>query len=224
MNIVFDLDGTVIDSAPDLRNAVNVVLRAAGRRPITLDETHRFVGQGSRVLVERAFAATGDPAHDLDAATARYLEAYRSATTLETVLYAGVQEALTAAQAAGWGLALCTNKPEGPTHEVLATFDLAGFFGEAVVGGDTLPVRKPDPAPVHEALARLGVPNGPAVFVGDSETDVAAARAAELPVIAVAWGYRRHPVEALGADAVLEDYSALVDTVRRVSRTTRSRR
>ncbi|MEN0063377.1 MAG: phosphoglycolate phosphatase [Myxococcota bacterium] len=216
MTVVFDLDGTLVDSAPDLKTAVNAVLQAAGRRPITLDETRRFIGRGSRVLLQRAFEATAPGiAFDVEAAYRHYLDAYRACVADETQPFPGVLETLEASRAEGWTLALCTNKPEALALELLEALALAAPFGTAVVGGDTLPVHKPDPAPVHEAIWRAGGVL-PAVLVGDSETDVAAARAAGIPVIAVPWGYREGSVDDLGADAVLPSFEQLGEVLHAV--------
>jgi len=214
VNVVFDLDGTLADSLPDLRTAVNAVLDGAGRRSIRLDETRRFVGRGSRELLRAAFEATGGPPADLDAVMDDWLTAYLSTVAAETRLFPGAREALDRLRDTGHGLALCTNKPEAPTRVLIEALGIADHFGAAVVGGDTLPVRKPDPAPLREALARIGGPHRPAVLVGDSITDAQTARNADIAFVAVPWGYRDRSVEELGADAVLASFEELPAVVR----------
>lgn len=206
--VVFDLDGTLVDSVPDVRNALNVMLGERGRRALSLDEVRLMVGEGGRVMLERAFAATGESEAGLDGALVEYLAAYSARPVVDTVIYPGATEALRRLKATGTLLGICTNKPEGVTRLVLDALDLTGLF-TAVVGGDTLPFRKPDGRHVSETLARMGASGLRAAYVGDSETDVAAARDAGLPVVAVAFGYSKDGIEALGADRVIEHFDLL---------------
>ncbi len=204
---IFDLDGTLVDSAPDIHAAANRVLAAHALPPLTLDETRSFIGAGAPVFVERMAAArlaAPDPART-EAMLVGFLEAYEGAVAL-TRPYPGVVPVLERLAAAGWRLGLCTNKPEAPTHGVLAHFGLARFFA-AVVGGDSLPVRKPDPAPLRHVVTALGAARP--VFVGDSETDAATARAAGLPFALFTRGYRLSPVAALPHDFAFDDWDAL---------------
>src|SRR5215831_443319 len=155
--VVFDLDGTLIDSAPDLRAAANTVLAEAGRPPLDLATIRSFVGDGVRKLIERAFAATG-PALDtaaLDAAAQRYTALYEAAASVLTRPYDGVPETLGRLRARGLKLAVCTNKPVAASHVVLRELGLAPFF-DAVSGGDSVARRKPDPMHVLDALERIG--------------------------------------------------------------------
>lgn len=212
--VVFDLDGTLIDSAPDIQQAANAVLAAEGLPPITAEETRRFIGNGAGVFVARIMAAAGrDPE---PAAHARLLDGflarYESAVHL-TRVYPGVGGALAALQAAGHRLAICTNKPAGPARAVLAHLGLAPVF-EAVVGGDSLPVRKPDPAPLLQAVGELGAI--PAVYVGDSEVDAETAARAGLPFALYTEGYRKTPVDALPHDARFDSFAALPGLVDRL--------
>jgi phosphoglycolate phosphatase len=214
---VFDLDGTLVDSVPDLAAALNRVLAEAGLPPQPLPAVARMVGHGVARLVERGFAAAGAP---LDLAALprwvdRFLHFYAEDLSTLTRPFPGVPEALEALAAAGWRLGVCTNKPTRLAEGLLDALGLAPRFA-AVVGGDVAPERKPHPAPVRMTLDRLGVPAAAAVFIGDSETDVLTARAAGLPVVLVRHGYTAMPPEALGADAVvdgLSDVPALLETL-----------
>jgi phosphoglycolate phosphatase len=209
--VLFDLDGTLVDSEPDLRAALNDMLAAEGRRPLIRDEVKPMIGDGAAMLVDRAFRATGAAlaVAGQAAATARFLALYEPRAARLTRPYPGVTAALTELAGAGLRLGLCTNKPERATRLLLAELGLARFFA-AIVGGDTLPgLRKPDPRLAFALLDRLAVPPASAVYVGDHENDLATARAAGLPVILFSGGYARAPVATLGADAVIDDFSRL---------------
>jgi len=193
--IVFDLDGTLIDSAPDIRIVGSDALAAAGLAPMTLEETRACIGHGAAAFVTQALAlrgAGGDGA--LHAKVLKvFLDRYDDAID-STLPYPGVPEAVAALQAAGHRLALCTNKPTGPTRAVMAHVGLLDAF-ETLICGDTLPQRKPDPAPLLAAVRAVG--GAPALYVGDSEVDAATAEAARIPFILFTEGYRKGPVVSL---------------------------
>lgn len=218
--VVFDLDGTLIDSAPDLRTAVNRLLAEKGRRALDLAAVTAMVGDGVHKLVERALAATGKEtptAGEIAGSTRRFLEFYEGHGAVLTRAYAGAAEALKRLSDEGYALGICTNKPHGATCEVLGALDLEGYFS-AVLGGDSLDgVRKPDPRHLLAAVERLGATRETAVMVGDTENDVAAARGAGVPVIAVAFGYAKVPAEDLGADAVIGHFDELPAAIRRLT-------
>ncbi len=206
---VFDLDGTLVDSLPDLAIALNKLLAEEGRRALAPDEVRVMVGDGALRLVERGFAATGESCGDAAAEmTRRFLDHYEGNAAEHTRPFAGTVEALRELRAAGWRLGVCTNKPQGPTVEILAELGLAQFF-DAVVGGDSLPFKKPDPRHVLATLEAMGAAPGQAIFVGDSPNDVAAGRAAGLPVVIVSFGYSRIPVAELGADLLINGFPEL---------------
>lgn len=204
---IFDLDGTLVDSAPDIQAAANRVLEGQGLAPLTLQEARRFIGAGAPVFVERMAAArlpAPDPARTA-AMLARFLDLYEGAVGL-TRLYPGARATLERLDAEGWRLGLCTNKPEGPARAVLAHFGLERFF-PAVAGGDTLAVRKPDPAPLRHVAAALGA-EAP-IYVGDSETDAATALAASVPFALYTEGYRHTPVADLPHAFAFGDWTRL---------------
>ncbi|QFU15143.1 phosphoglycolate phosphatase [Microvirga thermotolerans] len=207
--ILFDLDGTLVDSARDLREAVNLLLAEEGLRPLSLDEVKGMVGDGVARLVERALRATGGDAARLDAQVPRFMDLYGARATRHTVPYPGVPEVLAHLQGRGLRLGVVTNKPRRATLEILNALGLAGFFG-SVVAGDTLPERKPDPAPLRHALAELCAAPEEALMVGDNHHDVQDARAAGLRAVAVTYGYSHRPHGELGADALIDAMPELV--------------
>jgi phosphoglycolate phosphatase len=210
--IVFDLDGTLADTAPDIAAALNRMLVALGRPALPIDTIRNMVGHGARSLVERALAATGGaPGAVVDEGLPLYLDFYAEDVCVGTLPYPGVERALDELAQAGASLAVCTNKVERLTHQLLAVLGWTERFA-VVVGGDTLPTRKPDPAMLHEAIARAG--GGPAAYVGDSMTDAETARAAGVPFVAVSFGFSDRPVRKLGAEAVIDHFDDLVGALR----------
>jgi len=209
--LIFDLDGTLIDSAPDLHRSLNAVLAEQGRTPVGLDGIRAMVGDGAAKLVERGFADTGDavaPAA-LPGLVQRFLLHYSAGRHALTRPFPGVIDTLAALHEQGCRLGVCTNKPYDPTMEILELLGLTRFFG-AVTGGDSLPVRKPDPGHLLGTLDLLGAGADNAVMIGDSANDVAVARAAGVPAIVVRYGYTRAPVEELGADAIIDHFDELI--------------
>lgn len=206
--LVFDLDGTLIHSAPDLAAALNHVLDEADRETVSLHQVTQMIGDGVAKLVERGFDATGgapeDPEHHLD----RFHHHYNNAAADLTTLYPGVMETLESLAAAGHRMALCTNKPAEPTAAVLKAFGLTSFF-EAVTGGDTFPVRKPSPGHLLGTLKMMDEDPEHAVMIGDSPNDVQVALNAAVPVIAVSYGYRRIAAEDMGADILIDHFGQL---------------
>lgn len=206
--VIFDLDGTLIDSAPDLLNAANGMLAALKAPPLELAQLRRFIGNGTPKLVERSLKARELPAEGAAhaAAHADFMKRYMAAPTAETTIYPGVIAALEALRAAGHLMAICTNKPESPARSVLADLGMAPYFS-AIVGGDTLRVRKPDPAPLLAALTPLGASS--AVFVGDSEIDAETARLAGIAFGLYTEGYRKSPVGDLHHAFAFDDFGDL---------------
>jgi phosphoglycolate phosphatase len=208
---IFDLDGTLVDSVPDLRAALNEVLRERGRRPLAADEVRRMVGDGVPALVERGLAATGDT-QEFAAAEARFLALYEAAPAALTRAYPGVPETLARLVAGGARLAVCTNKPQKATIGVLEGVGIAGYF-TAVLGGDAVPFKKPDPRHLLAALGALGARPDEAAMIGDNENDYAAARAAGIPILLIRYGYLRAAPESLAPDAWLDRFDEVQQAV-----------
>jgi phosphoglycolate phosphatase len=209
--LIFDLDGTLIDSAPDLHRSLNAVLEEQDRAPVGLDGIRAMVGDGAAKLVERGFADTGaavEPAA-LPGLVQRFLVHYSAGRHALTQPFPGVFDTLAVLHERGCRLGVCTNKPYAPTMEILELLGLARFFG-AVTGGDSLAVRKPDPGHLLGTLDLLGAAADHAVMIGDSANDVAVARATGVPAVVVRYGYTRTPVEELGADAVIESFEEII--------------
>lgn len=207
--IVFDLDGTLIDSAPDIHAAANAVLRDNGVPLLTLDRIRSFIGGGVEVLWQKIIADRGlDPAARPQLVAA-FMSRYHDATSL-TQLYPNVLESLGALSDAGHRLGICTNKPLGPTTAILDHMGLSGLF-DYVIGGDSVPEKKPAPEPLWAAIKGLGDdPHAPrAVYVGDSEFDAACAEAAGVPLMLFTRGYRMTPIERLTHEASFDDHAAL---------------
>jgi phosphoglycolate phosphatase len=208
--VIFDLDGTLIDSAPDLHAAMNVVLTARGAEPLDLPTLRSFIGNGVPTLIRRSFAARNLPCEgDVHrAALDEFHAVYDAAPAALATAYPGVMRLLETLAARGVPLGLCTNKYGHGTALVLAAFGLTGRFG-AVIGGDTLPVLKPDPAPLLLCAERLGVAPARVVYVGDSEVDAETAAAAGIRFALFTGGYRRTPPEAIPALWRFDDFDAL---------------
>lgn len=215
--IVFDLDGTLIDSAPDIRTGINAVLERSGLQGLTLPETVGLIGEGPGRLVERAFASRRRPLDpdQIEDLTQRFLAAYEQIPAPETGPFPGAREVI-AELHPGARLGVCTNKPAGIAWEVLARCGLASHL-DGLIGSDSGFGRKPDARPVRALLEQLQALPHQALYVGDSETDVTAARAAGVKVALVRFGYAHSPVEQLGADAVLDDFAELPRVIRRLS-------
>lgn len=212
--VLFDLDGTLVDSLPDLTSAMNRFLVELGRRHVSLAEVRAWVGDGVGVLIERCLTETGGstetPLTDL---VRRYLGFYKGHTADATRPYPGVEVALQALAAAGHPLGVCTNKPVALSEELLEALGLRRYF-QAVIGGDSLPERKPHPGHILGTLRAMGVEDKAAVMVGDSPNDVAAARAAGIPVVSVSFGYSQIEPARLGADRLVTHFSQLPQAVR----------
>lgn len=203
--VIFDLDGTLIDSVPDIHAEANRVLAEQGFAPLSLARVRSFIGNGVPYLVERLLEAVGEPADSPRhaAMVASFVAGYVTAVT-QTQIYPGVIAALDALQAMGCKLGICTNKPVIPAHAVLKHLQLDGYF-PTVIGGDSLATRKPDPAPLYAAA--MGAAD--VIYVGDSEIDAATAQNAGLPFLLYTEGYRKAPAKDLPHDALFSDFAAL---------------
>jgi phosphoglycolate phosphatase len=212
--ILFDFDGTLIDSVPEIALALDALLAEYGRSPVGADQVRLMVGDGAARLVEQGFLATGGalPAGDQAAAVRRYLEIYASVPADVNCLYPGVVATLQQLAGQGCRMGLCTNKPEAISRQLLRSLGLAELL-PVVIGGDTLRQRKPAPEPLWLALRQLGGTVDQAVMVGDNGNDVQSARAAGLPVIAVSYGYPRMPPAQLGADLLIDRFDQLPEAL-----------
>jgi phosphoglycolate phosphatase len=212
--VAFDLDGTLADTAPDLAATLNHVLAELGRPPIEPESVRHLVGHGAKALLRNGLAATGEASERLVEAGFRvYLEHYAANICVGTRPYPHVETAMDGLAAHGARLAICTNKLESLTRLLVEALGWQERFA-SLVGADTVGVRKPDPLPLREAVARAG--GGRAAFVGDSITDADTARAAGVPFVAVSFGFSDRPAEALGADAVIDSFAELVETLERL--------
>lgn len=208
--IVFDLDGTLVDSVPDLAVAANAMLAEVGQGPLDLPTVTSFVGHGIPNLVRQVIAHLGlDPAGEADL-QASMLRNYLAHPADLTRPYPGVVAALEALAAEGHALGVCTNKMREPAVEILRALDLERFFA-VVIGGDSTATRKPDRAPLDAAYAAL--PGVPLLYVGDSEVDAATAVAAELPFALFTLGYRKTPVAELPHRFAFDDFALLPELV-----------
>lgn len=215
--ILFDLDGTLINSAPDIAAAVNELLAGSDLPPLSVDQVKAMIGGGVKKLIERAFAASGAPllASALEEANRAMAPIYRRHLTGLTKLMPGVREILTHFHLNGTAMGVATNKPQLATREILLHFHLTEYLG-AIVGGDAVTHLKPAPDALLLALDQLGVEPTDALMVGDSSSDVGAARAAGMPVVLLRGGYTQIPVEELGADLVCDSLLDLPSAMQRL--------
>ena len=208
--LLIDLDGTLVDSAPDIARAANRQLEALGRDPLPLERIKAMVGDGFAALMQRALAASGGGVSDERAAAlvAMGLTDYFEHVTDETRAYPGAPEVLARLKGAGWRLALCTNKPLAPSRRILENLGMRDLI-EAIGAGDSYPHKKPHPNHVRDLLAELGAVPKRAVMLGDHRNDVEAARGAGLPVILCSFGYSAEPLESLAPDAIIDHFEEL---------------
>lgn len=207
--VVFDLDGTLVDTLPDLHAAVGRLLAERGMAVPSAAAVRRMIGDGARKLVERALGeGDGIGTAELDLAHERFLAIYNAAPCRDSRVFANAETALDALAAQGLALGICTNKPQRPTDSLLEALGLHWRFG-AVVGGDVVARRKPHPDHLRTVLAQLGATPMATVMVGDSRNDLLAARSCGMRCILVDFGYSAEPVEALGADCVISDFAEL---------------
>ncbi len=205
--LIFDLDGTLVDTAPDLLHATNHALSLIDRAPVTMQQLRTYVGHGAMNLIELGAKATG-PLPDRTTLLRlhdAFLEYYGDNIAVSSVMFEGLEEVLQQASLSGLKLGVCTNKVERLSLKLLTELGLMQLFG-AVVGGDTMPVMKPDPAPYTEVARRLGVDVQDTLMFGDSETDIRTAQNAGVPVIAVSFGYTMKHVSAFNPDHVIDHY------------------
>ncbi len=211
--IVFDLDGTLVDSLADIANAVNRMLVEDGQTELSHETIRGFIGNGLPRLVERVIHHCGLGADRHSELTRITLVHYNKASADETLPYPGVPQALIKLREMGCSLGVCTNKPQAPAHHVLQALDLSKHF-DVVFGGDTLNTRKPDPA--HLIATFDALPSGPRLYVGDSEVDAETARRAEIPFLLFTEGYRKTPVADMPHTALYDNSAYLPDLVRKV--------
>lgn len=212
--IVFDLDGTLVDTAPDLIGALNAILTREGLAALPLEQARNMVGQGVRVLLDRGLAAERVRVSPLrfEQLYADFLTLYESRIAAESRPFPGAAEALQWLARHGWTLAVCTNKLENLSRKLLGELGLLDRFA-AVCGGDTFPVRKPDPQALLGTLARTGGDPRLAIMVGDSKTDLDTARNASVPVVGVTFGYTDVPMASLGPDRLISHFEDLPEAV-----------
>lgn len=215
--LLFDLDGTLANTAPDLHATLNQLLDENARSPVALDVVKTIVGDGAAKMIERGYALTGarlDPA-EAPALFARFLQIYEANLTRLTKPYPGVVETLEQLVAAGARCAVCTNKLHGLSERLLRGLDLIRFF-EVVSGGDSAPMRKPHPGHLLHTLAEMGADPSQAVMIGDSRNDVAAAKGAGIPVVIVAYGYGADEPQSLAADLIIRRFEELPEALARL--------
>jgi phosphoglycolate phosphatase len=211
LTVVFDLDGTLVDTADDVGDMINPLLVEYGRRPITRDQVVACFGLGAVRFVERALAlADGPPLTEAQhqSLMARFLAAYTTTQPVRSYAFPGVADCLAQCRASGWRTAVCTNKPAVAALMVLDHLGLTQWF-DGISGGDSAPARKPDPRHLQDAVARAGGSMERAVMVGDSETDAAVARNAGVPVVLIAGGYSHGALERIDADRTVDGFAAL---------------
>jgi phosphoglycolate phosphatase len=217
-SIIFDLDGTLVETAEDIVAALNVSVAPSGIAPLPVGLVRTMIGAGARRLIQRAFDHAGFAAPEaaVDQALVRFLDHYRAHISDHSRPFPGIVPCLDWLQGQGALLGVCTNKLEADSRDLLDRLGLSPYFG-AVLGGDSLAVKKPDAGHILGVIERLGGDPARALMVGDSETDVSGARNAGVPVVAVTWGYTAVPVAELGADAVVDDPAGLIPAISRLT-------
>jgi phosphoglycolate phosphatase len=210
--IIFDLDGTLVDTAPDLIDTLNTILGREGLPTVPDDKARALIGNGARRMLERGLAVAGRPAGDIDRIYGEFITHYSEHLADRSRPFPGVEAALDSLAGRGCAFAVCTNKLEWLSVRLLESLGLAERF-TAICGQDTFSVQKPHPQALLATLRRAGGSLDRAVMVGDSQTDISTARAARMPVVAVDFGYTDVPVRELGPDKIISHYSCLPDVI-----------
>jgi phosphoglycolate phosphatase len=215
--LIFDLDGTLVDTAPDLLGAMNAVLHAEGRESVDPTTLRHMVGFGARSLIEQAMVATGAPVSPerLPELVESFIAHYREHVADASVAFPGVEDTLAVLAAGGARMGVLTNKPQELAGPLLDKLDLSRFFG-AVHGAGRFDYVKPDARVFHHVVDDLGGPGSGAVMIGDSKTDLLTGRAAKVPVILLSYGYTPEPARDLGADIVLDDFAGVPAAVQKL--------
>ena len=212
--IILDLDGTLVDTAPDLTSALNHVLASAGREAVALGEVRHMVGFGARAMIFKGLDLTGGrlPEIEIEFLHRRFLDYYRHNISAHSLPYPGAVALLEAFKAAGKALGICTNKPTALAEQLLEELGLHDYFG-AVVGGDAVSASKPDPEHLAAAIDSLEGKRKKSLFIGDSEVDLLAGQALGVPVFLMTHGYAQHSLSGLGADLLLDNFNELLEWV-----------
>lgn len=218
LRILFDLDGTLMETAPDLHQALNHCLTSIGRDEVSLLEVKHMVGQGARKLLEKGLNATGGMVseEELDKLFDLFLEYYGDHLSDHSFAFPGVFDALKKLKSMNVEMGICTNKPYSLAKDISDDCGLSEYC-TVLTGGDSFNFRKPDPRHLTETLKLFGTPTSHAIMVGDSINDIAAAKAAGIPSIAVTFGYTETPAEELGADIVIDHFDKLVSAVQELT-------
>jgi phosphoglycolate phosphatase len=213
--LIFDLDGTLVDTVMDLRAALNEVLRERGHRALSPAEVKRMIGDGVPALVARALAASGADPAAAAMALPRFLELYEANPTELSRPYPGVPETLAMLRRRGYRTAVCTNKPQQATLAVMQGLNLLSLF-DGIAGGDRFSVKKPHPGHLLGLIAELGARPEASAMIGDNENDAAAARSAAVRFVLMRYGYARVEPQSLAADALLDHFSELPEALERL--------
>lgn len=215
--LIFDFDGTLIDSVPDLADATNAMLTTLGKTPYPLASIRNWVGNGSRMLVERALVGKIEvlegelTIEEADHAEQVFFDAYKNISGSKTVAYPDVDSGLKQLKAAGYTLALVTNKPMRFVPKILHAFGWQDVFSE-VLGGDSLPSKKPDPAPLLHVCKTLNILSAQAIMIGDSKNDILAGQNANMDTLGLSYGYNYgQDIRELNPTEAFDDFGALVD-------------
>lgn len=220
--LIFDLDGTLIDTAPDLVGTMNTVLGEEGIPPFPLSQARNFIGLGARTMLKMGFDASGHEigSDKLEELFVRFLNHYRENISVRSRPFPGAIDAMTRFSDAGWQLAICTNKLEHLAVKLLGELGLKDRFG-TITGGDTFEKAKPDPLPIKGTIAKLNASQKQTIMIGDARPDIDGARNAGIPSIAVDFGYTSEPVTSLKPDHIVSHFDDLWDGVEAITSRTK---